>query len=293
MNLERIIIFIFLFFVSSFANPAYAIKIGLIDGVGKTVIGVSKDAKLISPVHNKQFYTLKAMKPYYLKAMDNTIGIEINNQWFNLNISRIVIEPPQDGFISAKKRWYRGKFIIENRQGNLVVVNDIPLEQYILGVVPSEMPSKWNYEALKAQAIAARSYAIANRGKRAAHGYDLKDTPEDQAYGGATSETANTNRAVSETKGIVITYNQKVIPAYYSASAGGHTKNASEVWNKDLPYIKAVPSFDENVKKNGHGLGMSQHGANNMASQGYNAFQILSYYYNNVKFGKLDPAWTL
>ena len=96
-----------------------------------------------------------------------------------------------------------------------------------------------------------------------------------------------------ETKGVVITYNQKVIPAYYSASAGGHTKNASDVWNKDLPYLKAVPSFDENVKKNGHGLGMSQHGANNLAAKGYNAYQILMYYYNNVKFGRLDPAWVL
>ena len=155
------------------------------------------------------------------------------------------------------------------------------------------MPSKWNYEALKAQAIAARSYAIANRGKRASHGYDLKDTPEDQAYGGASSETATTNSAVIETKGEVITYNRKIIPAYYSASAGGHTRNSGSVWNKDLPFLKSVPSFDEDVKKNGHGLGMSQHGANRLAQNGYSAYQILTYYYNNVKFGKLDPAWSL
>lgn len=274
-------------------NTAQAMKIGIVDGAQQVSVGTSKDAQLISPLHNKAFYTLKAMKPYAFKASGNTISIDINNQWFNLNIARVVIKPCDKGFVSTKRRWYRGEFIIENRGGELVVVNNIPLEEYMLGVVPSEMPSKWNYEALKAQAIAARSYAIANRGKRASRGYDLKDTPEDQAYGGASAETATTNSAVMETKGIVITYNRKVIPAYYSASAGGHTVNAGAVWNKDLPYLKSVPSFDEGVKKNGHGLGMSQHGANKLAQNGYNAYQILTYYYNNVKFGKLDPSWAL
>ena len=274
-------------------NTAQAMKIGIVDGAQQVRVGTSKDAQLISPLHNKAFYTLKAMKPYAFKASGNTISIDINNQWFNLNIARVVIKPGDKGFVSTKRRWYRGEFIIENRGGELVVVNNIPLEEYMLGVVPSEMPSKWNYEALKAQAIAARSYAIANRGKRASRGYDLKDTPEDQAYGGASAETATTNSAVMETKGIVITYNRKVIPAYYSASAGGHTVNAGAVWNKDLPYLKSVPSFDEGVKKNGHGLGMSQHGANKLAQNGYNAYQILTYYYNNVKFGKLDPSWAL
>lgn len=292
-GLNKLLISIFIFFLASIFLPAHAIKIGLIDGIDSTYIGVSKDSELISPLHDKAFYTLKAMKPYLFKATANTISLKLNDQWFNLNMSRIIIKPPENGFVSAKKRWYRGEFIVENRNGLLVIVNNIPLEDYMLGVVPAEMPSKWNYEALKAQAIAARSYAIANRGKRANHGYDLKDTPEDQAYGGASSETQTTNDAVAETKGIVITYNQKVIPAYYSASAGGHTKNAGDVWNKDLPFLKAVPSFDDGVKKNGHGLGMSQHGANNLAKQGFNAYQILNYYYNNVKFGRLDPNWAL
>lgn len=289
---KRIVIFI-IFFILLSPNKSFAIKIGLLDGVSEAYIGTSKDSQLISPLHNKAFYTLKAMKPYKFKPTGNTISIEIHGQMFNLNISRVVIKPNESGFISTKRRWYRGDFIVENRNGKLLVVNDVKLEDYILGVVPAEMPSKWNQEALKAQAIAARSYAIANRGKRANHGYDLKDTPEDQAYGGASVETYSTNLAVSETKGVVITYNSKVIPAYYSASAGGHTKNSGDVWNKDLPFLKAVPSFDEGVKKNGHGLGMSQHGANNMAKQGYNAYQILTYYYNNVKFGKLDPTWSL
>ena len=160
----------------------------------------------------------------------------------------------------------------------------MPIEDYLLGVVPSEMPSKWNIEAHKAQAIAARSYAIANLGKRKHSGYDLKDTPLDQAYGGASAETPQTTRAVMQTRGIVLTYGGKVIPAYYHASSGGKTVSSGAVWARDLPYIKSVPAYDEGIRKNGHGVGMSQHGANNLANKGYNAYQILNYFYKNVKF---------
>lgn len=284
---------ILVLFHNSACLRAEAIKIGLLDGVSEAVIGTSKPANLLQSGTYKSFYVLEAMKPYRFKAMGDSVGIEINGRVFNLSMSRVIVRPQNKGFISTKKRWYRGEFIVLNQNGKLVIVNDLPIEEYMLGVVPSEMPSKWNSEALKAQAIAARSYAIANRGKRASRGYDLKDTPEDQAYGGASSETAETNRAVAETKGIVVTYNKKIIPAYYSASAGGHTLNSGQVWNSDLPFLRAVPSFDDNVSKNGHGIGMSQHGANNLASKGYNAYQILSYYYNNVKFGRLDPSWAL
>jgi stage II sporulation protein D len=166
----------------------------------------------------------------------------------------------------------------------------VDLESYLMGVVPSEMPSRWNVEAHKAQAIAARSYAVANLGKRARYGYDLKDTPEDQAYGGASSESARTNYAVEMTKGQVLVCGNKVIPAYYSSSAGGYTVNSGAIWYKDLPFIKSVPSFDGNIPKRGHGVGMSQHGANNLANYGYNAYQILGYFYQNVKLYVLNMA---
>ena len=73
-----------------------------------------------------------------------------------------------------------------------------------------------------------------------------------------------------------------------SASAGGMT--STSVWGGSAPYLHSVPSFDDNVKKNGHGVGMSQHGANNLAKQGYNAYQILQYFYQNVKFAKLNNS---
>lgn len=231
------------------------------------------------------------MQAYELRAYKNSIAIKISNDYFDLKTDYIVIKPDPGGFISTKRKWYRGFFMVYNRGGALTVVNNVNIEDYIQGVVPSEMPSSWAYEAHKAQAIAARSYALSNLGKRASLGYDLKDTPEDQAYGGATAERSNTNQAVSDTKSIVLIYNLKIIPAYYSASAGGQTSSCADVWTKNLPYLKSVPSFDDNVKKNGHGVGMSQHGANNLAKQGYNAYQILQYFYKGVKFARINADY--
>ena len=186
--------------------------------------------------------------------------------------------------MATKKRWYRGEIVIYNYHKKLIVVNNVALEEYLMGVVPAEMPPGWNVEAHKAQAIAARSYAIANLGKRKSMGYDLKDTPQDQTYGGASAETKRTTKAVLETRGIVLTHDGKIIPAYYHASSGGKTVGSGAVWAKDLPYIKSVPGYDDGIRKNGHGVGMSQHGANNLANKGYNAYQILNYFYKNVKF---------
>lgn len=270
-----------------------AMKIGLLTDVNRTYIASSVRAKLINPHSNRLVYVIEPMKIYNIKSNGNIIAIEINGKYYSLGSDSIVLKPDGLGFLSTKKRWYRGEFIINCTNNALTVINNLSLEEYIMGVVPSEMPSKWNQEALKAQAIAARSYAVANLGKRASKGFDLKDNTEDQAYGGATSETTHTNKAVIETNGIVVTYNRHVIPAYYCASAGGQTNNSGGLWNKDLPFLRSVPSYDEGIKKMGHGIGMSQYGANNLAQQGYNAYQILTYYYNNIKFGKLSPSWNL
>lgn len=281
------LIAVFIFFI----QPCFAIKIGLQTDVNKTYIGASTRAEIIDCKTNKLIFVMEKMKGYEFKPHRSVIAIKVDGDWKKINSNKIVIKPEENGFVSAKRRWYRGHFQLENNGDGLTVINDIPIELYLQGVVPSEMPSSWEHDAHKAQAIAARSYAIANLGKRAKHGYDLKDTPEDQAYGGATSETKQTNDAVIETCGLVLIHNGKIIPAYYSASAGGHTKSASQVWTKDLAFIKAVPSFDDGIKKNGHGVGMSQYGANNLAKKGYNAYQILKYFYANTQFAKINSEY--
>lgn len=289
--MKKFLFFIILFIQFLFMQPCHAIKIGLLDNVNKAYIGTSTSGQIINGNTNKLLYSMSAMQLFEFKVYKNNIAIKVQNDYFNLGSSYIVIKPDSGGYLSTKGKWYRGFFIVYNRGGALTIINNIDIEDYIRGVVPSEMPSSWAYEAHKAQAIAARSYALANLGKRASHGFDLKDTPEDQAYGGATAESSRTNSAVTETKGIVLTYDLKIIPAYYSASAGGKTSSSADVWTKNLPYLKSVPSFDENVKKNGHGVGMSQHGANNLAKNGYNAYQILQYFYKNVQFARINQDY--
>ena len=284
--------FLLIFFLLFFnLQPCFAIKIGLQTDVNKAYIGASTKAEIIDCNTNKLIYVMEKMQGYEFKPYKNVIAIKVNGEFKKINSNKIVIKPEENGYVSAKNKWYRGHLKLVNSGSGLTVMNDVPLELYIQGVVPSEMPPSWEHDAHKAQAIAARSYAIANMGKRAKHGYDLNDTPEDQAYGGASAETSQTNDAVVETEGIVLIHEGKIIPAYYSASAGGHTKDASQVWTKDLAFIKAVPSFDDGIKKNGHGVGMSQYGANNLAKKGYNAYQILKHFYANTKFAKINSEY--
>ncbi len=289
MGIRRALVLFFTFII--LCTPCFAIKIGLQTHVNKTFIGASTQAQIINCDTNKLIFVMEKMKGYEFKPYKKVIAIKVDGEWKKINASKIVIKPEPNGFVSVKRKWYRGHFKVINDGMGLTVMNDIELEKYLQGVVPSEMPSSWQHEAHKAQAIAARSYAIANMGKRSKYGYDLKDTPEDQAYGGASAETRQTNDAVTETAGIVIVCQGKIVPAYYSASAGGQTRTGGQVWSSDLPFLKSVPSFDDGIKKNGHGVGMSQYGANNLAKRGYNAYQIIKYFYANTKFARIKPEY--
>jgi stage II sporulation protein D len=141
---------------------------------------------------------------------------------------------------------YRGKVeIFPNAQGRLTVVNTLDLETYLRGVVPREMGAGEfpSLEALKAQAVAARTYAVANRGKRAADGFDMGDTVADQVYGGRDGEQALTDRAIQETEGLFATYGGKPILALFMANCGGHTTNVAQVFGGNAPYLAAATCY--------------------------------------------------
>jgi peptidoglycan hydrolase-like amidase len=141
---------------------------------------------------------------------------------------------------------YRGiAEVIRNSAGTLAGVNELPMEQYLYGVVPRELgPVAWPYlEALKAQAVAARSYGIRGLGKRAADGYDLLATTADQVYGGAAAEHPLSTQAVDETRGIVPAWSGdgKPIDALYFSTSGGYTANNEDVFNSGaVAYLRGV-----------------------------------------------------
>lgn len=141
---------------------------------------------------------------------------------------------------------YRGRLeIFPNVQGRLTVVNELDMESYVRGVVPREMGANEfpALEALKAQAVAARTYAVANKGKRASEGFDLVDTPLDQVYGGAGGEQPLTDQATRETAGLVATFDGKPIQALFTANAGGATVDNTHVFGGPQPYLKGVSNY--------------------------------------------------
>ena len=132
---------------------------------------------------------------------------------------------------------YRGKIeVFANTHGTVTVVNVIGLEDYVRGVVPNEL-SYPALEALKAQAIAARTYAVKNRGQFASEGFDLLPTTRSQVYRGLSSETPLTTRAVDETRGIIATYHGEPINALYTSTCGGRTEDAGNIFNDSIPYL--------------------------------------------------------
>jgi len=139
---------------------------------------------------------------------------------------------------------YRGFLEIRPGEGAaLTVVNVLNLDDYLKGVVPNELsPSSFpQIEALKAQAIAARTYAIRNRGQYKARGYDLCATPACQVYRGRATEHPLSDRAVEETRGLVATWNDLPIDALYTSTCGGHTEDGANVFEGEPePYLKGV-----------------------------------------------------
>jgi stage II sporulation protein D len=157
---------------------------------------------------------------------------------------------------------YSGRLFVKKVGNYLTIVDVLPLEDYVKGVVPSEMPYSWHMEALKAQAIAARTYALYNLAanvassdaaiQREQSGAQLDDTVEYQAFLGASSEGPASNQAVVATRGQVITYKGTIINAFFHADSGGHTEDAVNVWGDTIPYaVGKAEMFPYSLVKDG------------------------------------------
>lgn len=138
-------------------------------------------------------------------------------------------------------RVYRGVIELLPKKIGLTVVNRVNMEEYLYGVVPAEIPAFWPKEALEAQAVAARTYAIANLGRYRIQGFDLLATPASQVYSGVTQEAPGVNEAVNATRGQILTFEGKPAGAFYYDNSGGYTERGAFVWGTDRPYLQALP----------------------------------------------------
>lgn len=163
----------------------------------------------------------------------------------------LALATPAGGGIRVEGRRYRGRILVYlNDRGTLNLIDELPLEDYLRGVVPAEMgPEVYKrLEALKAQAVAARTYTLKNLGEFDREGYDICATPRCQVYRGMDAEHPLSDQAVSETAGQVLLYDGELVDALYSSTCGGHTEDVDVMFPlKHEPYLKGVPCLEAGV----------------------------------------------
>jgi peptidoglycan hydrolase-like amidase len=191
----------------------------------------------------------------------------------SVNLSELWLQGPEawlqtsGSSLLVNGRPYGGRLRLIPESGGLRVVNHVGLETYIGSVVGAEMPSSWSLEALRAQAVAARSYALAHMARPANRHWHLGDTTRWQAYKGLSSSNERTRQAASSTAGMILSYQGAIVESLYAA-------------NRQI-----------SLEAHGHlGASMSQHGAHDLAKQGYRYNQILGHYYQGASLARLKAG---
>ena len=208
-----------------------------------------------------QFFLGKTIKKNYHDAfiVQETASIKSGkltlalrgDQIFLLSQAGFLFTPAsEENFLSMESKPYRGLLDVTlNQNGRITAVNQLGMEEYLLGVVPAEMSPKEypEFAALAAQSIAARTYALHNMGSFRSEGYDLTADTRNQVYGGIAYEKDATNQAVRRTSGLAIYYQDKLINAMYMSTCGGRTEDFANVFDAaPVPYLKSVSCSTEN-----------------------------------------------
>lgn len=213
-------------------------------------IGLQQGASAltVTPLVSKMQLRTESSKAYPLKAAE-PVEIRWQNGSFlvgteKLKGERLQLAPavalPDDAHFALAGRSYRGILEILAKKGGLTAVNLVPLDDYLLSVVPEEMPTDWPAEALKAQSVAARSFALHNRDRHGADGFDLCTTTHCQVYTGVGAEKTASTAAIKATEGEVLFYGTEPIDALFHTDSGGMTENSENVWGSFVPYLRAV-----------------------------------------------------
>ncbi|WP_013322079.1 SpoIID/LytB domain-containing protein [Gloeothece verrucosa] len=220
------------------AQAATELRIAIKKNISQIKVGSSTPA-LVKDGAGRTLGEIQEMDA--ISAVPSGSGVSVS-QWRS---SQILIEPKDDGFIWIGDRWYRGRVRLMRTGGGVTAINQVGLEQYLYSVVGAEAIPSWSLEALKAQAVAARTYALYTTSTTGNRFYDLDTTTKTQVYKGLETEFLSTHEAVEETKGQVMTYNGQVILAAFHSSSGGHTENVEDVWSYPLPYLRGVVDYDQ------------------------------------------------
>ncbi|MDR5697709.1 MAG: SpoIID/LytB domain-containing protein [Armatimonadota bacterium] len=167
-------------------------------------------------------------------------GIEIPGLTRYGDVVRVRAAGDRPVRVEDRMRAYRGTIELRRTERGLTVINELELEPYLYGVIKLEINPAWPPEAVRAQAVAARTLAVHSLGRFAREGYDLRDTTDSQVYGGVTFEDPRATEAVDATRGLILVHAGRPILAAYHADSGGRTESSENVWGTAYPYLRGV-----------------------------------------------------
>ena len=216
------------------APPTALEKVRVLIGDGLTAVSVSAPSAIVVVDGKGKKHRLPG-----IVAVDQKLELPVGKDGKSKPLPPpLTLQPTEGSNLVAGGKAYRGTFEILRSGGRLQLVNTVGLETYLLGVVPGEMPKDWPLEALKAQAVAARTFAV--RGLLTGRTFDLYSDWRSQVYYGVASEAPGTTRAVRETRGEILTHEGRAAQVFYFSSSGGRTLSALDVFGSDVPYLVAV-----------------------------------------------------
>lgn len=222
------------------------IRVGIWSNQRNILVSADVGYKIVNDDNNKTLGTFPANEKAAIAYSDG--AFTLNGK--KIDAVKLKIQKAKNDeeySIEVNNKKYRGDISIHITNGNagMTVINTLPVEKYLYGIIAKEISPNWPLEAVKAQAVAARTYALYNKNKHQNDGYDVCATTDCQVYGGRESEVPRGIKAVDTTADQVIVYQGKLIPAYFHSSSGGYTENSETVWGTYLPYLRGVVDYDQ------------------------------------------------
>jgi stage II sporulation protein D len=219
------------------------LRVGLVTGGQRATIGGGAQGEITAIVGGVPVFRVGGAEQATARPDGLAVLFESGGQrWRHERVTLVNLDP--DRFVTVNGRLYRGVVDVYQRNGGLYVVNRLPVDAYLLGVVSAEMGRRAANEvaALAAQAIASRTYALANRGRFTSLGYDLAADVTDQAYGGVLAEQPQGHSAVQATRGLVLTSRGLLVSAFFHSTCGFSTAAPEESFRSvgQRPYLRPV-----------------------------------------------------
>ncbi|PIK95428.1 stage II sporulation protein SpoIID [Synechococcus sp. 60AY4M2] len=214
------------------------LRVGIAVNKPQVRLGSSAPARLLD-AQGQPLAEVPAMQPLQASRIGSAVSLAGQQG------ERLYLQPTTpDGLVFIDQNWYRGWVELIPGESGVIAINQVGLEDYVSSVVGSEMGHRFPMEALKAQAVASRTYALYHRSHRSQQPFDLGSGIDWQVYKGVAAESNRTQAAARETAGQVLVHQGQLINAVFHSSGGGHTDDAGNVWLESRPYLQGVPDFD-------------------------------------------------